>query len=91
MAAFLRIMFLIVFALLTIITPVRGQTPRTAEGFIDRGIERQNKGDLDGAIEDFSKAISLRPQTMVLAAAYNNRANARVGKNDVESHRTSAL
>src|SRR6267154_6267373 len=60
-----------------------GQTPRTAEGFIDRGIERQGQGDLDGAIEDYTKAISLKPQAMVLAAAYNNRANARIARNDV--------
>src|SRR5438067_653383 len=62
----------------------RAQNPRTAENFMDRGIERQNKGDIDGAIEDFTKVIAMKPQALVLAAAYNNRANARVSKNDVD-------
>jgi tetratricopeptide (TPR) repeat protein len=60
-----------------------GQTPRTPEAFMDRGIERQAKGDLDGAIEDFTMTISLKPQALVLAAAYNNRANALTSKNDL--------
>src|SRR5260370_596152 len=60
----------------------RGQSPRTPEAFMDRGIERQAKGDLDGAIEDFTRTISLKPQALVLAAAYNNRANALTSKKD---------
>jgi len=50
---------------------------------MDRGIERQAKGDLDGAIEDFTKTISLKPQPLILAAAYNNRANALISKHDL--------
>src|SRR5215831_10042353 len=75
---------LVVLVIGTCVQIARSQTPRTPENFMDRGIERQNKGDLDGAIEDFSKVISMRPQAMVLAAAFNNRANARFGKNDIE-------
>ena len=51
---------------------------------MDRGLERQSKGDIEGAIEDFSKVISMKPQALILAAAYNNRANARASKNDVD-------
>ncbi len=31
------------------------QTPRTAEDYNNRGLERQSKGDLDGAIEETAK------------------------------------
>ena len=78
-------------AYLTILTcvsiaslPVRAQNPRTAENFMDRGLERQSKGDLDGAIDDFTKVISMKPLALVLAVAYNNRANARLSKNDID-------
>src|SRR2546423_10874718 len=63
---------------------VPAQNPRTAENFMDRGLARQSKGDLDGAIEDFTKVISMKPLALVLAAAYNNRANARLSKNDID-------
>src|SRR2546423_13086000 len=34
-----------------------GQSPRTAQEFDCRGLDKQNRGDIDGAIEDFTKAI----------------------------------
>ena len=61
-----------------------GQTPRTAEDYNNRGLDRQNKGDIDGAIEDYTKAISLKGKSITLATAYNNRANARMSKNDLD-------
>src|ERR1041384_660867 len=67
----------------TVFVFTAAQTPRTAENFMDRGLERQTKGDIEGAIEDFSKVISMKPQALILAAAYNNRANARASKNDL--------
>src|SRR5436853_108456 len=42
--------------------PVHAQNPRTAENFVDRGLERQSKGDLDGAIADYSKALEQNPK-----------------------------
>jgi tetratricopeptide (TPR) repeat protein len=61
-----------------------GQSPRTADDFNNRGLQRQNQGDLDGAIEDYTKALSLKATAKVHAVAYNNRANARLAKNDID-------
>ena len=46
------------------------QTPKTAEDFNNRGVSRRSKGDVEGAIEDFTKAISLKglPITLVRQA-----------------------
>src|SRR6266550_6225019 len=61
-----------------------GQTPRTAEDYNNRGLERQGKGDIEGAIDDYTKAIALKARPNTIAIAYNNRANARMSKNDLE-------
>ena len=46
------------------------QTPKTAEAFNNRGVSRRSQGDVEGAIEDFTKAISLKglPITLVRQA-----------------------
>src|SRR5436190_22500481 len=54
---------------------------RTAEEFNDRGIARRAKGDLDGAIADYDRAISLSP---AYALAYYNRGIARGDRGDRE-------
>jgi hypothetical protein len=36
----------------------RSQTPKTAEEYNNRGFDRQNSGDLEGAIADYTKAIA---------------------------------
>ena len=38
----------------------QAQTPRTAEDYNNRGLERQSNGDLEGAIADYTKAISMK-------------------------------
>src|SRR6185503_1193773 len=58
------------------------QGPKTAEDFNNRGLDRQNSGDLDGAIADYTKALSLKAQPVVLATIYNNRANAFMARNN---------
>src|SRR5437016_13269374 len=63
---------------------VPGQTPRTAEDYNNRGLERQGKGDLDGAIHDYTKALGLKAKPSTIATVYNNRANARMNKTDLE-------
>lgn len=47
-----------------------------------RGLTKSNKGDYDGAINDFSKAIELAPDA---PAAYTNRGYARYKKGDIDS------
>jgi tetratricopeptide (TPR) repeat protein len=59
------------------------QTPKTAEDYNNRGLDRQNSGDLDGAIADYTKALSLKANPITLATIYNNRANAFMNKNDL--------
>ncbi|HKZ81335.1 MAG TPA: hypothetical protein VJ124_23905 [Pyrinomonadaceae bacterium] len=39
-------------AVLTLAEVGIAQTPRDAEGYNNRGLSRQNSGDVDGAIED---------------------------------------
>ena len=60
------------------------QTPRTAEDYNNRGLQRQSGGDLDGAIEDYTKALSVKANAKVHAVAHNNRANARLAKSDID-------
>ena len=46
------------------------QNPRDAVSYANRGVEYRNKGDLDRAIADLTKAIKIDPK---FAGAYNNR------------------
>ena len=57
------------------------QTPTTAKDYYDRAGERSDKGDLDGAIADYSKAIEIYPHYI---AAYNDRGLARRAKGDYD-------
>jgi len=43
---------------------------------------RRAKGDIEGALEDYNKAIQLKPD---FANAFNNRGAARRAKGDIES------
>jgi tetratricopeptide (TPR) repeat protein len=52
-----------------------------AEDIVNRGLAKQRKGDLDGAIADYTKAIELKPD---LAVAYVNRGNAKQAKSDLD-------
>lgn len=55
--------------------------PRTAADYYSRGVARGEKGDSDGAIADFTKAVELNPQ---FAEAYYNRGVARFHKGDAD-------
>jgi tetratricopeptide (TPR) repeat protein len=46
----------------------------------NRGTVRQRRGDLDGALADYDRAIAVSPD---YAKAYNNRGTARLAKGDV--------
>src|SRR5215510_14208962 len=70
--------------LLLVTVHAAAQEPRTGEQFNNRGLQRQNQGDIDGAIADFTAGLSRGGQQALLAALYYNRANARMAKNDFE-------
>ena len=56
------------------------QSPRNAEALNYRGIARLQQGNFDGAIEDFSKSLAIRP---AYANAHNNRGVAWYQKGDL--------
>ena len=74
----------IFFPLLLITSFYQGQTPpSSANDYLSRGAARVEKGDVDGAIADFTKAIEINPQ---FAQAYGNRGLARLAQaNDAEA------
>ena len=63
--------FLSLCALFLVVWPIQGQTPTTAPDFTNRGLARQSKGDLNGAIADHTKAIEIDPRD---ADAYSSLA-----------------
>ena len=67
--------------LFVLVSAVQGQTPTTAADYYNRGIQRRQAGDLDGAIDDYTKTIEIDPRH---ANAYNNRGNARQAKGDLD-------
>jgi tetratricopeptide (TPR) repeat protein len=54
---------------------------QTAVTYFDRGLAKQKKGDLDGALADYNQAIKLNSKS---AAAYNNRGNVKFTKGDLD-------
>jgi tetratricopeptide (TPR) repeat protein len=56
------------------------QTPRTAKDFVKRAATRYLKGDLDGAIDDYSRALETEPRA---AEVYVKRGGARRAKGDL--------
>ena len=62
--------------------PTNGQVaPSTAADYVNRGVVRYGKGDADGAIADFNKAIEIDPKS---AEAYYDRGNLRRAKSDLD-------
>jgi tetratricopeptide (TPR) repeat protein len=60
---------------------VIGTTPQDAAAYYNRGATYQQKGDLDSAIADFSKAIALKAN---YGTAYNARGLVYAAKGDYE-------
>src|SRR5438477_452759 len=67
-------LLLVVFLLLT--SPLRSQSGGSAVRYYESGIAKKAKGDLDGAIADYSKAIESPPNDH-LSETYNNRGTIR--------------
>ena len=57
-----------------VVERVRSHSPLCAEDFYQLGINKAKERDFEGAIENFDRAIKLKPN---YANAYNNRANVR--------------
>lgn len=74
---------IVMSALLIVSTVVCvAQTPGTAEEFYNRGVDRQNARDFQGAIADYTKALELNPR---LSQAYLNRGNAQRATGDLDA------
>ena len=59
----------------------QAQTPDSAKDCVKRGISRFSKGDTDGAIAEFDKAIKLDPR---MTEAHLNRGKARRAKGNLD-------
>src|SRR5439155_26586183 len=57
------------------------QTSAFAPYYNKRGLAKEAKGDHDGAIADYNRAIELNPKH---ASAYNNRGIAKQAKGDLD-------
>ena len=59
----------------------QAREPHDATAFISQGNEKRNRGDYDGAIADFDRAIEIDPDN---AGAYHGRGEAKRGKGDYD-------
>ena len=75
-----RFSCLLIFLLFLAASIVEAQSPRSAKDHVKRGLSRFSKGDLDGAIAAYDRAIEIIPQ---LAEAHLNRGKARRAKGDL--------
>jgi tetratricopeptide (TPR) repeat protein len=56
------------------------QQPETAEAYNNRGLAKRASGDLDGSLNDFDRAIEIKPN---LWQAYSNRSLVKKAKGDL--------
>ena len=59
----------------------QAREPEDAAAYLSRGHEKRNRGDYDGAIAEFDRAIELDPDN---AGAYHGRGEAKRGKGDYD-------
>lgn len=70
----------LVFVLVLIPCNVFGQDPTSANDFSQRGINRFEKNEFDGAIADFTKAIELNGQNLEFCFYFRGMALYRLGR-----------
>jgi tetratricopeptide (TPR) repeat protein len=75
-----RFSILLLPLLILIASTTQAQTTRLAREYVKRGIARFSRGDIDGAISNYEKAIEISPQ---LADAFFYRGKARRAKGDL--------
>jgi tetratricopeptide (TPR) repeat protein len=73
--------FALLIFLALLVPTVHAQNLRTAKDYLKRGVQRFSKGDLEGALTDYTTAIELNP---MLAEAHLNRGKARRAKGDLD-------
>lgn len=76
----MKVFTLSLILLLAFAATAPAQTPRNAKEFVKRAATRYLKGDLDGAIEDYSRALETEPR---VAEVYVKRGGARRAKGDL--------
>ena len=86
-AAFLRLRLLLALLVATFSLPVQTTASDSNKAIeldpkllSNRGWAKQTKGDLDGALADYSKAIQLKPD---YATAYSNRGGVKRAEGDL--------
>jgi Tfp pilus assembly protein PilF len=72
----------LIFLLLLTAAGTHAQDPVSAEGFSQRGINRFEKNDLEGAIADFTKAIEFKAQQLEFCYYFRGIALYRRGRLD---------
>src|SRR5215470_17043211 len=77
------------FALTASVT--QAQTPRSAADYFHRGVARFAKGDLDGAIADYDRAIANHPLVASNGADHTDASSARGDLKDVIVNRGRSL
>jgi tetratricopeptide (TPR) repeat protein len=76
-----RLLLPVLLLAATLIVVANDAIAQTAKEYCNRGVAKQNKGDLEGAVADYNRAIQLSPYD---ATPYNNRGLIKTAKGDLD-------